>query len=1450
MKKKFLYASAVALALSMGAAAEIKAEENDLPVQMPEQGDVAQQPAIMNTVVSVDETELLAEETPVPSEETPDASEEQPAEQEKTETEEAPAANETERDLDAESTKFLETVTKDGYAEVGQFKVEKIKDNIYHMDEGTKALPGGAVNEQGVMNNPSSIYFVVEENDLLIVDGGNPAGDDISKKFDAKVIVNAFGKNKNIFFALTHNHGDHVGLLVDQEVLSDLNLKAVYVDRKDAYGKDGKLIAALGGYADKIQEVEEGSKFNVGGSEYEVHAVYGHTAGSIYFVNKEKEVLFTGDGIGSGFVWMFWDTNDNPLGTMYDAVTQMQSIVKDMTSPSILAGHRWQQFWEDNEKRPGEMSIQYLNDMKAVIDGLKDNTSAKNPYDARGNAADIEISSGGKAKVDTTQEIIDKFLAAQNKYDKTEIFVYNYGNTMDIHTQNSANQPVFVIFGDGKLDQAAADKLYSDLGLDYIIKRSASKAIIMNPSVGNSFTKEDADIFLDMIASKIGVSTNVKLIGVGNGSTFINQFLNDKTWFASGIMLVGGEAGDPAKYAAPVYISNANKDVVNQYVTTNKAKETNSKSDKVYKNPNSRFEYVVVHEGEESISDAFKKAWDSVLSKFGRIGNTSSDPNVVGTWYTHPLNEEREYMFFDSVDSISEDEMERVVVTEDLNGNGQLSLWYEYIPTAVKDAKKGSVPVVFLMHGNTNDPRTQYDTSGWAHVALENGIILICPEWQGHTYAGYTYEPMTNDTNLTPEADFIKCVKEILAKYPQIDPSRVYMSGLSAGSRNTINDLFMNTKYFAAGAGHSGAWAAGDPSIAENVDKTHDQYDIPVIFFTGDRDEYFNWDYTKGTYLSLIQNLQKMNELPVTDQNKLKEEFKDLYGVEWDEIVEIDNEGLCTIKGGKLTNDKGVTIQLNRIYDWGHWNYAPAAQMMWDFMKDYSRNPETGETIVNKTEKPDVPIQMTEGVTVTENKDFKDTTPDAKYQANFVYDASNNPKEIKSIAVIGNLQFHTQKELEEFLKNYSKEQADKLNYGEFVLKDYTAHEYKNGMFTTGVSLNLGGTGVANVPYYMTKNGNYWSVSLPLPGGQYYYDFLITYADGTTETIQDPANPSPSNNGKDSGHSLFYAGDKNNAVPGQEYVFANPEKAGNIQYVDYTDIEGNKKTIGIYTPHGYDKDAKKTYKVLYLSHGGGGNEVEWFGIGSAGNIFDNLIAEGKLEPTIIVTMDNLGYNFEKGNSMKNIVEVIIPYMEAHYNVVKDSSGRAMAGLSSGASTTIDAALNWNDHFNYFGIWSPSRIMDFENLTDAQKKMLANNDKFYHVSCGIYDAYMRRDNDKKVYDSLKEAGANTEFSWKNGTHDWAVWRDQLTEFAANYLWKDLEPEKPGTPQKPGTIVKPITPSQPTISENIAAGETTNKVSLPKSSGAATAASTGATGFGFMAIISALAGAFTLKKRNEED
>ena len=852
------------------------------------------------------------------------------------------------RDLEAEKAAFLEDLA-DGYAEVGVYKVELIKDGVYHMDEETEAVPGGYVDEAGNFNNPSSIYFVDDGGEVLIVDNGNPAEGEA--ELDAKVIMEAMTDGKPVTMVYTHSHGDHTGLARSEVVFENVDVQKAYIGAPDLETAS----EAIGQFLDITETLEDGDSFTVAGKEYTAYIVNAHTDGSLMTVDMAHQVLFTGDTFGSGFIWAFFPVKEgNPLANLSTGVARARDILNGMESPTILAGHRWQQFWETNPQRPGEMSIQYFNDMNQVISGLMDGTTLQEDYSSTWEGA-IELSSNGaKAKVDTLPEYVTGYMDAFYKMD--EAYVYSAAPTLSIETSNAVAAATFIVYPDGALSDEEAQALLDETGIKDIVDKSASTAYVARPANGESFTEEDLAGFM-AIAGRIYVSENLKLVGFGNGATFINQNLGKYANIFSGVLVSGGEAGGELSASVPAYVSG-DLQAAEAYLAADKAEAVSEEGSlTTYVNPESRFEIVVTNSSEETPAEAFQNAWPAVLGKFGRIGNYIETEGAVGTWYSRPIvtgddavDTTRIYQYFDSVDLI--DNIARYVVTEDLNGSGTDSLWYEYVPDVAAEAAEKTVPVVFLMHGNTNDPRTQYDTSGWANIAALEGIILVCPEWQGHTYQGYTYEPMTEDSNATPDADFVKVIEEVLEKYPQADPSRVYISGLSAGCMNTTNNALANTKYFAAGAGQSGPFGfALSEQHAADIALNKDAYDIPIIYFTGDKDEYLMADFdtleSNGGFL-VLQMFEELNDMEVTQLEDLSEENLDLYGVPWTEryVIEANAEQVATILGGSVKNEKGVEICMNRICGWGHWNYAPDAPLMWEFMKKYSRDQETGEILI------------------------------------------------------------------------------------------------------------------------------------------------------------------------------------------------------------------------------------------------------------------------------------------------------------------------------------------------------------------------------------------------------------------------------------------------------------------------------------------------------------------------
>ena len=252
--------------------------------------------------------------------------------------------------------------------------------------------------------------------------------------------------------------------------------------------------------------------------------------------------------------------------------------------------------------------------------------------------------------------------------------------------------------------------------------------------------------------------------------------------------------------------------------------------------------------------------------------------------------------------------------------------------------------------------------------------------------------------------------------------------------------------------------------------------------------------------------------------------------------------------------------------------------------------------------------------------------------------------------------------------------------------------------------------------------------------------------------------------------------------------------GDLREVHYYSKSSDKvRRAFIYTPPGYQKDQSKKYPVLYLQHGMGENETGWGSQGHAGLIMDNLIAEGKALPFIIV-MENSSVNFQRprgprpergaqadstqrrrGGPMggfdfsadfkKVLLNDLIPYVEANYRVIADPAHRAMAGLSMGGMQTRLITLANPEVFTQVGMFSGGSISteDIEN-TPAFKE----NVKLLFVSYGsreLENRGMSFGGDPKANtEALKAAGMNTHFYVSPGTaHEWHSWRRSLYQFA---------------------------------------------------------------------------------------
>jgi enterochelin esterase-like enzyme len=216
---------------------------------------------------------------------------------------------------------------------------------------------------------------------------------------------------------------------------------------------------------------------------------------------------------------------------------------------------------------------------------------------------------------------------------------------------------------------------------------------------------------------------------------------------------------------------------------------------------------------------------------------------------------------------------------------------------------------------------------------------------------------------------------------------------------------------------------------------------------------------------------------------------------------------------------------------------------------------------------------------------------------------------------------------------------------------------------------------------------------------------------------------------------------------------------------------------VYTPPDYSKDQTKRYPVLYLQHGWGEDETGWPNQGKTNLIMDNLIAEGKITPFIIVMSYGMTNEIKFGG-LRNfdikpfqtvLVDELISYIDASFRTISDQSHRAMAGLSMGGMETKMITLANLDKFAYIGLFSGGSIsMDDVNNTPGFREKV----KLVFVSFGSRELENRRAGGRGPFggdpkanaEALKQAGINSVFYISpNTAHEWQSWRRSLREFA---------------------------------------------------------------------------------------
>jgi enterochelin esterase-like enzyme len=228
------------------------------------------------------------------------------------------------------------------------------------------------------------------------------------------------------------------------------------------------------------------------------------------------------------------------------------------------------------------------------------------------------------------------------------------------------------------------------------------------------------------------------------------------------------------------------------------------------------------------------------------------------------------------------------------------------------------------------------------------------------------------------------------------------------------------------------------------------------------------------------------------------------------------------------------------------------------------------------------------------------------------------------------------------------------------------------------------------------------------------------------------------------------------------------------------IAGEDRDFYVYTPPGYDPRGKTKYPVLYLLHGFSDAADGWSAVGRANVILDNLIAQGKAKPMIVVMP--LGYGDmevirrgwgswdDKELALRNLAKFtdillgeVLPQIEESYRVKKDRESRAIAGLSMGGAESLRTGLNHLDQFAWIGAFS-SGGLDLQDLGAQFPGVDATGNKklrLLWIACGVDDELINPN--RKLKSWLKDKGVQLTDIETPGAHTWMVWRRNLAVLA---------------------------------------------------------------------------------------
>ena len=586
----------------------------------------------------------------------------------------------------------------------------------------------------------------------------------------------------------------------------------------------------------------------------------------------------------------------------------------------------------------------------------------------------------------------DHYIAhpAMADYPGDTTYIYRSPDMYGINAAVRLNTNIVVYVDESFADKAEAKAYLDNLGLTAIADRFRGSVILVTPNIpygedssGNrtggfseadqknyyalqtamfaidAATSEDEDAKTCVDASYYGGFGFYYLIGINGGATFLNNYVAGTLDYVSriaGLLLINGDMERISTVAAPVpaYLVNAGEDTIAKYCAANgtDAVET-SREGSLWYNQNLPVRRVFAAKSEKIDKALIENVYYNFLIKSVRGQEMKAGQNSASSPYKGYGNDQAPYSLSwrnALIDGRTADGINEITtVSDELSeykneASGEyIETWFEYIPDEVLNgtAAPGTVPLVLAIHGGGDDPRQYVDGQGWLVVAGKERIAIVAPEYS-------SMDNFSDEGRAALMKEFPALVRLMLKKYPALDASRVYVNGYSMGSLATCQAMWGDPGVFAAAFPQAGIMNAAPRE--EDIAKFAD-IDLPICSSTSEYDLSFNVDSNThclvSDFYALVRSFLKVNKM---DDIPEKPDFETypIVGFDADITGTYVMNGEYTNHYWRFLNKDGVPmVGFHYIDGIVHCLYPEYARMVWDFVKHYSRNQETGKIIYN-----------------------------------------------------------------------------------------------------------------------------------------------------------------------------------------------------------------------------------------------------------------------------------------------------------------------------------------------------------------------------------------------------------------------------------------------------------------------------------------------------------------------